>query len=315
MATAGDDGRDEALGQLRTRLQGLRRAGVDRIPRPPLLDRPPILPVAERAPAPVAVAAPRVAPAVVAPQRPAPAPTPEPAAPPVEERSRPPRPEPSRALPARAANLFQEPEEDLGPEIAAGLRPGLLEVIRAEVAGCTRCELLTSTRTQTVFGEGSPSARLMFLGEAPGAEEDRTGRPFVGKAGQLLTDMITKGMGLPREEVYIANMLKCRPPGNRDPQPDEVANCRGYLERQVALIRPEFLCLLGRIAAQSLLETALPLGRLRGRWHSYRGIPAIVTYHPAYLLRNPEGKRDAWEDLKMLMTAMKIRPPERRQGS
>ena len=127
----------------------------------------------------------------------------------------------------------------------------------------------------------------MFVGEAPGADEDRTGRPFVGRAGALLTDMITKGMGLTREEVYIANILKSRPPENRTPLPDEVANCLPYLERQIAIIRPEFLCLLGKTAASALLETALPLGRLRGKWHRYRGIPTIVTYHPSALLRNP----------------------------
>lgn len=305
MATAGASDGDDPIRQVRLRLEALRRAGVDRIPRPPLVERPIVAAVAESPARPTEVRQPQPTRVLEPPQRPA------------ESRpSRPVREEVARPIPmpSRPVSLFQEPEEDLGPVIDVPLRPPLLEVIRAEVEGCTRCDLLASTRTQTVFGEGSLAARLMFLGEAPGADEDRTGRPFVGKAGQLLTDMITKGMGLSRDQVYIANMLKCRPPGNRDPQPDEVAHCRGYLERQIALIRPEFLCLLGRIAAQALLETALPLGRLRGRWHSYRGIPAIVTYHPAYLLRNPEGKRDAWEDLKMLMTAMKIPPPERRQA-
>jgi DNA polymerase len=151
----------------------------------------------------------------------------------------------------------------------------------------------------------------MFVGEAPGADEDATGRPFVGRAGQLLTDMITKGMGLRREDVYIANILKCRPPGNRDPQLDEAGRCLTYLEEQIRIIRPEYLCLLGRVSASILLETALPAGKLRGRWHRYKGIPTIVTWHPAYLLRNPAAKRDAWMDLQMLMQAMGIKPPDR----
>jgi DNA polymerase len=193
-------------------------------------------------------------------------------------------------------------------------RPAQLAALAAEVAACTRCPLLATTRTQTVFGTGSPTARLMFIGEAPGAEEDRTGVPFVGRAGALLTDMITKGMGLAREDVYIANVLKSRPPGNRDPLPEEVANCLPFLERQIEIIRPEFLCLLGRIAASTLLDTALSLGKLRGRWHHYHGIPAVVTYHPAYLLRNPASKKEAWEDLQILMRAMGLTPPSRKKA-
>ena len=162
-----------------------------------------------------------------------------------------------------AASLFGEIGSTT-PAVAPAERPALLAALAAEVAACQRCPHLAATRTQTVFGTGSPTARLMFIGEAPGAEEDRTGEPFVGRAGQLLTDMITKGMGLTRDDVYIANILKSRPPENRDPLPDEIANCLPYLERQIAIIRPEFLCLLGRIAAQTLLETALPMGRLRG---------------------------------------------------
>ncbi len=284
--------------QVLQRLESLRRAGLDRIPRPPEFAADSI-PIASQP----AVAPPEPGPRAEPEPRPVPAP-PRPVR----------RPEPP-PTPALARALFEEPDQGLGPYVPPDERPALLRVIQEEVAGCQRCPLLASTRTQTVFGEGNPQARLMFLGEAPGADEDRTGRPFIGKAGQLLTDMITKGMGLNREDVFIANMLKCRPPGNRDPQPDEIAHCRSYLDRQIAIIRPEFLCFLGRISAQGMLQTALPLGRLRGRWHAYQGIPALVTYHPAYLLRNPEGKRDAWEDLKMLMTAMKIRPPERRKTS
>jgi DNA polymerase len=201
------------------------------------------------------------------------------------------------------------------PPVDPAERPALLAALEAEVAVCQRCPHLAQARTQTVFGTGSPTARLMFVGEAPGAEEDRTGQPFVGRAGQLLTDMITKGMGLTRPEVYIANILKSRPPDNRTPLPDEVAHCLPYLERQIAIIRPEYLCLLGATAAQALLETSLSVGRLRARWHRYRGIPTVVTYHPSYLLRNPPAKKEVWEDLQMLMQAMGLTPPGRRKSS
>jgi DNA polymerase len=158
---------------------------------------------------------------------------------------------------------------------------------------------------------GSNVARLMFVGEAPGADEDRLGKPFVGRAGQLLTDMITKGMGLTRDQVYIANVLKCRPPDNRPPTLEETANCRGYLEEQIAVVRPEFLCLLGRTAASTLLETTLSMSMLRGKWHHYRGIPTLVTYHPSYLLRTQSAKKDAWEDLQILMKEMGLKLPSR----
>ncbi len=208
--------------------------------------------------------------------------------------------------------MFGEPQIET-PPVPVAERPAQLESLAEEVAGCERCPLLAASRTQTVFGEGSATARLMFVGEAPGADEDRTGRPFIGRAGALLTDMITKGMGLDRGDVYIANVLKSRPPENRDPLPEEVAHCLPYLERQIAIIRPEFLCLLGKVAASTLLETALPMGRLRGKWHRYRGIPTVVTYHPSYLLRNPAAKKDAWGDLQMLMQAMGLKPPARKE--
>jgi DNA polymerase len=171
------------------------------------------------------------------------------------------------------------------------------DALRAVVTACQRCEL-HSTRTQTVFGVGDPGARWMFIGEAPGAEEDKQGEPFVGRAGQLLTAMI-RALGLRREEVFIANVLKCRPPGNRDPKPSEAASCRGYLERQVALVNPTLIVAVGRIAAQSLLATETPLAKLRGKVHSFgaRAWPLVVTYHPAYLLRSPGEKRKAWQDL------------------
>ena len=189
--------------------------------------------------------------------------------------------------------------------VHAAERPAQLEIIRREVGACTRCAELSSTRTQTVFGVGNLNARLMFIGEAPGADEDRQGEPFVGKAGQLLTKII-EACRMTRDEVYIANILKCRPPGNRTPMPDEVQNCRGYLDRQLAIIRPEFICCLGSVAAKSLLNTEETIGRMRGRFYLYEGIPVLCTYHPAYLLRNPSAKREVWEDMKLLMARMGI---------
>jgi uracil-DNA glycosylase len=174
------------------------------------------------------------------------------------------------------------------------------QTLRAEVADCTRCELCR-TRTQTVFGVGNTRAELLVIGEAPGAEEDRQGEPFVGRAGQLLNSML-RALGNPRETVYIANVLKCRPPGNRDPRPDEVASCLPYLHRQVELLQPLLILAVGRIAAQNLLATDTPIGRLRGQVHRFgvRARPLIVTYHPAYLLRSPGEKRKAWVDLKFV---------------
>jgi uracil-DNA glycosylase len=171
------------------------------------------------------------------------------------------------------------------------------EPLRAAVAACTRCALHAG-RTQTVFGVGNRTARWMIVGEAPGAEEDRRGEPFVGRAGQLLDSML-RALGPGREQVYIANVLKCRPPGNRDPRPEEARCCRPYLDRQIELLAPTLIIAVGRIAAQTLLGTDLPLGKLRGRIHALgeRQWPVIVTYHPAYLLRSPGEKRKAWQDL------------------
>ena len=179
----------------------------------------------------------------------------------------------------------------------------LADVAR-DVAACTRCAELARSRTQTVFGAGNPQARLVFCGEAPGADEDRQGEPFVGRAGKLLTDIIEKGMKLKREDVYILNILRCRPPGNRNPAPIEAANCREYLDRQLDIIRPEFLCCLGAVAAQNLLDTTTSIGRLRGQVHDYRGIKVVCTYHPAYLLRNPAAKGPTWEDVQLLLAEM-----------
>jgi DNA polymerase len=185
-----------------------------------------------------------------------------------------------------------------------------LDRVRSEVVHCTLCHELATTRTQTVFGTGNPRARLCFLGEAPGADEDRLGEPFVGAAGQLLNKII-EACTLKREDVYILNVLKCRPPQNRTPLPEETANCRAYFERQLEIIRPEFICCLGAVACQALLRTTQSVGRLRGRFHDYRGIRVMVTYHPAYLLRSPDKKRDTWEDMKMLMHEMGIQLPGR----
>lgn len=185
------------------------------------------------------------------------------------------------------------------PPAAAALDWPALE---AAVAGCTRCGLCRS-RGRTVFGTGDRAARLMVVGEAPGAEEDRQGLPFVGRAGQLLTSML-RAMGLAREQVYIANVLKCRPPGNRDPAPAEAQQCRPYLERQIELVAPRLLLCVGRIAAQNLLGTDAALGSLRGRLHRVGGVPVVVTYHPAYLLRSPAQKPRAWEDLRLALDCL-----------
>jgi len=189
------------------------------------------------------------------------------------------------------------PAPSPAPDDEAGLDGLDWSALRERVAACTRCDL-HSTRTQTVFGVGSPTARWMFIGEAPGAEEDRQGEPFVGRAGQLLTSML-KALGFAREDVYITNVLKCRPPGNRDPRPEEARCCRDYLERQIELVAPTLIVAIGRIAAQNLLGTDLPLAKLRGTVHALGPgrRPVVVTYHPAYLLRSPGEKRKAWQDL------------------
>lgn len=181
-----------------------------------------------------------------------------------------------------------------------------LDVLREEVAACRLCEPLAKARTHTVFGVGPATARLCFLGEAPGADEDASGEPFVGRAGQLLTKII-ESCTLSRDEVYILNVLKCRPPDNRRPQPDETANCRSYFEKQLEIIAPEFICCLGTTAAQALLQTDETIGNLRKRWFSWKSSQVICTYHPSYLLRNPPAKRDVWDDMKLLMAKMGVR--------
>lgn len=182
----------------------------------------------------------------------------------------------------------------------------VLDRLRGDVAECTRC-VLHETRTQTVFGVGDPAARLMIIGEAPGADEDAQGKPFVGRAGQLLNAMLA-AIGLEREQVFIANILKCRPPRNRDPRPEEVASCSGYLNSQIDAVSPELILAVGRIAAQNLLQVTTPIGKLRGREHVHpaTGTPMLVTYHPAYLLRSPREKRKSWDDLKRVARHLEI---------
>lgn len=174
-----------------------------------------------------------------------------------------------------------------------------LKDIQLDLGDCQRCRL-AQHRKHIVFGSGSPSAKLVFVGEGPGFEEDRQAEPFVGPAGQLLTKIIA-AINLTRKQVYICNIVKCRPPENRNPETDEIDTCFSFLERQIAAIQPDYICALGAIAAQTLLGTNESISKLRGRFHQYKGIKVIATYHPAYLLRNPEKKRDVWDDMKMLM--------------
>jgi DNA polymerase len=191
-------------------------------------------------------------------------------------------------------------QQDAGPQQSTGTET--LEDIRRDLGDCRRCELAAS-RTQLVYGVGNPDARLVLVGEAPGREEDLRGEPFVGEAGRLL-DRILAAMGMCRADTYICNVLKCRPPNNRDPMPEEVATCEPFLLRQIAAIKPQVIVGLGRFAVHSLLKTRVPISQLRGEWQDYHGIPLMPTYHPAYLLRNPEGKREVWEDMKAVLRLM-----------
>ena len=183
------------------------------------------------------------------------------------------------------------------PALAAGSMPDLGALVRF-VDGCRRCKL-ASSRTQIVFGQGNPNADLMFVGEAPGRDEDEQGLAFVGRAGQLLTKII-EAIGMTRDDVFICNVLRCRPPNNRNPEPDEVASCRPFLEETIRLVAPRAIVTLGTFAAQALLETDEPIGRLRGRWREARGVRVMPTFHPAFLLRSPERKKDVWEDMKIV---------------
>jgi uracil-DNA glycosylase len=178
-----------------------------------------------------------------------------------------------------------------------------LAAVRADIGDCTRCKLHTQGRRQIVFGVGNPDADLMFVGEAPGADEDIQGIPFVGRAGQLLTKII-EAIGLKREDVYIANVIKCRPPGNRNPEPDEVETCEPFLFQQIDIIKPKVIVALGKFGAQTLLRTLDPISRLRGRVYNFRGAKLVPTFHPAYILRNPSSKREVWEDMKLVRTLL-----------
>jgi DNA polymerase len=197
----------------------------------------------------------------------------------------------------------------IGVEVPAAQRAAALELIRAEIGDCTRCALHTG-RHKIVFGDGDAAARLLFVGEGPGADEDAQGIPFVGKAGQLLNNMIN-AMGLKREQVYIANVVKCRPPANRTPEPEEGNTCSPFLFRQIDVVRPEVIVALGATAATYLLGVRQPLAGLRGRVHAFRGSKLIITYHPAYLLRDPRQKKEAWADLQIAMRELGLKPPQK----
>ena len=202
----------------------------------------------------------------------------------------------SRAMSEVARATSDMPRATCDVEAATGSH-STLALIREDIGDCTRCKLHQQGRTQIVFGVGHPNADLMFVGEAPGADEDIQGIPFVGRAGQLLTKII-EAIGLTRDQVYIANVIKCRPPGNRNPDPDEVDQCEPFLFQQIDIIKPKVIVALGKFAAQSLLRTSEPITRIRGREYKYRDAILMPTYHPAYLLRNPASKREVWEDMK-----------------
>lgn len=208
---------------------------------------------------------------------------------------------------ARVAALTVAEGPYPGDPLPVAEREAALGQMSQEVAACTLCANLVGCRKQTVFGEGHPSPRVVFFGEAPGGDEDRQGRPFVGKAGGLLTKMI-EACSFRREDVYILNTIKCRPPGNRNPDPTEIANCRPFFERQLRLLRPEYIVCLGAVSSQALLQSTLSVGRLRGSLHRYFDSQVVVTYHPAYLLRNPAAKKAAWEDLQLMLRDAGIQP-------
>ena len=208
--------------------------------------------------------------------------------------------QPASVQSARQTVLPESTTQHYPPALAADERGKALHVIQSEVCQCTRCPELVRQRQQTVFGVGNPAADICFLGEAPGADEDRMGEPFVGKAGQLLTRII-EACQLGRDDVYILNTIKCRPPGNRNPAEDEISNCWHFAHRQLEIIRPKVIVCLGSVAARTLLDTKQSVGRLRQQFHQYRESAVAVTYHPAYLLRNPSAKRNVWDDMKMVM--------------
>src|SRR5580698_7309380 len=216
------------------------------------------------------------------------------------------QPDPEPTIPSRKPVGL--PPDFISTILPAAERPAAMDAIRKEIGDCTRCPLAFQGRHKIVFADGDPNARLMFVGEGPGADEDAQGLPFVGRAGQLLNNMIN-AMGLKREEVYIANVVKCRPPGNRTPEPEEANTCTPFLFRQIDVVRPEVLVALGATAATYLLGARQPLAGLRGRVHTFRGAKLIVTYHPAYLLRDPRQKKEAWADLQIAMRELGLKAP------
>lgn len=274
-------------------------------PDAPSPEAPPVAvlepPVAVLEPSPAVAAAPPVAPPAVVAAPPAPTPPPAPVAP-LAERAVPPA---LRALFAEAAPPPRIPTVAVPARLEGAARVEALRVLQDEVAGCTRCRLAPG-RTQTVFARGNPLARVMFVGEGPGEHEDRQGLPFVGRAGQLL-DRIIGAMGLdPAQDVYIANVVKCRPPSNRNPEPDEMDACGPYLQQQLGMIRPEVIVVLGKVAAHYLLKVNAPMGKLRGQWTKWEGIDVMPTWHPAYVLREMErpgstARREVWTDVQRVM--------------
>jgi len=232
-----------------------------------------------------------------------------------ETKDVPPAPEPSPSMAVAAPASPPRPSAPPAMGEMFSKYPGLeacgsLEHLREFIGDCRRCKLWPM-RTNLVFGVGNPKAELMFVGEAPGADEDLRGEPFVGRAGQLLTDIIERGMGLPRAEVYICNVIKCRPPGNRNPEPDEVSSCEPFLFRQIETVHPRVIVGLGTFAVQALLKVKTPISRLRGNWHELRGIRMMPTFHPAYLLRNPADKRLVWQDIQLVMKELGMSIPKR----
>lgn len=218
---------------------------------------------------------------------------------------------------SNSAVLVAVVEEENPPKVKAQSTvadpASALRLIREDIGDCTRCRLHKQGRKQIVFGVGNPRAELMFIGEAPGADEDEQGEPFVGRAGQLLNNMI-KAMGIRREDVYIANIIKCRPPGNRTPDRDECETCSPFLMRQIEVIGPKAIVALGAVAAKTLLAINAPMSELRGRWYDFRGTKLAVTYHPAYLLRDPRQKKETWKDLQMVMKELGLASPSRAES-
>ena len=228
-------------------------------------------------------------------------------------RDEPTRDETTRGETTRGEAATEEEPTSATPMASDMAAEAKLDLLSQRVAQCTRCQELAETRTQTVFGVGDPQASIMFVGEAPGADEDRAGKPFVGKAGKLLDDIITAGCGWRREELYICNILRCRPPGNRNPSDAEAANCREYLDGQIEAVQPDWIVCWGAVAAKNLLGVDEPIGKLRKQLFDHADAKVLCTYHPSYLLRNPSAKKDVWSDLQFLFEAMGYTPPSMRK--